>query len=163
MSHTSDERTVIEYLKAAKADDDGLDPVEKRKYMVAMHQAYPELDWLMIQLLVEHYMRYPDDTPEQVLAKAPKNYFVDPDTEVTSKEDTHPDDIDLFSRQREHPTRQPQQQRQEEEDVGDTTRSDGGCISGGSSTIECSSGSRDEQPEHEWLGPVPASPGSVQG
>lgn len=55
----------------------------KRDLMRAMAVAYPVFDFVMRLTLVEHYLDHPEDTPEELLARAPKNYFDEKNAKVT--------------------------------------------------------------------------------
>lgn len=55
----------------------------KRDLMRAMAMAYPDFDFVMRMTLVEHYLDNPEDTPDQLLARAPKNYFDEKNAKVT--------------------------------------------------------------------------------
>jgi hypothetical protein len=47
----------------------------KKILMRALEQQYPMMDFPMRQTLVEHYLDNPNDEPEEVVKRAPKNYF----------------------------------------------------------------------------------------
>lgn len=47
----------------------------KLRLMKLLQASYPQLDFLMLQTLVEHYLDHPDDKPEDVTRRAPKDYF----------------------------------------------------------------------------------------
>lgn len=55
----------------------------KRDLMRAMAIAYPVFDFVMRLTLVEHYLDNPEDTPEELLARAPKNYFDEKNAKIT--------------------------------------------------------------------------------
>lgn len=48
----------------------------------ALKDRYPEFDYLMLVTSVEHYLDHPNDTPEDILARAPKNYFHEDNAKV---------------------------------------------------------------------------------
>ena len=48
----------------------------KKTLMHAIETTYPELDLLMRELAVDYYLSNPDDSPEDILNKAPKDFFL---------------------------------------------------------------------------------------
>lgn len=57
----------------------------KKTLMHAIEATYPELDLLMRELAVDYYLSNPDDSPEDILRKAPKEYFLDHTPEETGE------------------------------------------------------------------------------
>lgn len=47
---------------------------------------YPQLDWLMIDSCVDLFLKFPDATPEDFIAMAPKDYFIREDQEKQGEE-----------------------------------------------------------------------------
>jgi hypothetical protein len=66
------------------------DPTDaKRRLMVAVKHSYPVFDSVMCETIVDTYMKYPDASPEEIIAMVPKDYFV---TDKVSKQLSSPDE-----------------------------------------------------------------------
>jgi len=108
--------------------------IMKKRYMRGLHEEYPGLDYLMIECIVDHCMKHPDDGPDEILKSAPKDYFMNGNTtEVKVKRDDT-----LF----------PDQQQQQQEDVeheSDTVQSSVRPSIGGSSR-QSSTGNEQSEP-----------------
>lgn len=62
--------------KVDEEKDDCPDPAAKKLLMKTMAEAYPDLDWLMLNTIVDYHMKNPDHTPEDIIAACPKDYFM---------------------------------------------------------------------------------------
>lgn len=53
------------------------DPTDqKRLLLVAVKHSYPVFDSVMCETIVDAYLKYPDATPDQIIAAVPKDFFV---------------------------------------------------------------------------------------
>jgi len=55
-----------------------------KRLMQLLHERYPGLDYLMLQTVVDHYLDFPDDGPEEVIRKGQERipeYFMRPESE----------------------------------------------------------------------------------
>lgn len=120
----------------------------KTKLMLMLHAQNPELDYLMLDTVVEHYLNNPDDGPEEVINKGKSalgEYFLPPDSKgptVKFAHETYPTP--------EHALEEPSLSEETDEEgyVGDSERSDCACVSRGTQTSrEGSERSGEQQPE----------------
>lgn len=125
---------------------DGTEPSRadlRKRLMMLVHESYPGLDYLMLELMVDHYLDHPEDTPEDILRAAPPDYFVDNKTEVNVRQ-RHPDDRSLFEKQPrpELIVLEEEEEEEEEQDARGDLGAEQGGVSGGTSSSECSESTR---------------------
>jgi len=82
----------------------------KKALMQAMTLQYPNLDFVMRLALVEHYLNKPDDTPEDLVARAPRNYFDEKNVKV------HPPQGGCISEEQENEEEEDEEETEEEEE-----------------------------------------------
>lgn len=83
MAAVDAEKGVIHVKLPSKADDDDaaavldVDLESTRKKLVAtVLENFPDLDVGMATAAVDHWLKYPHETPEDIVANAPKDYFL---------------------------------------------------------------------------------------
>lgn len=86
----SAEREVIEDASAHLADLTDEERAEAYKHSIKMQ--FPELDWLMIETVVDIFMKNPEASPEDFVKNAPENYFMEDKVKQVRVEGGPPED-----------------------------------------------------------------------